>query len=89
MINKKNILIILLKNLFSNVMFLPIQYVIGIINKFLAYIIFENISASPKGIKVYTNMKNVNIKNNLSTKEKLKALLLSEILFPSIKITNA
>ena len=31
-------------------------------------------SASPNGIKVYTNMKNVNIKNNLSTKEKLKPL---------------
>ena len=33
--------------------------------------------------------RNVNIKNNLSTKEKLKALLLSEILFPIIKIINA
>jgi len=33
-------------------------------------------------------MKNVNIKNNLSNKEKLKALLLSEILFPIIKIIN-
>ena len=46
-------------------------------------------SASPNGIIVYTTIKNVNIKNNLSTKEKLKALLLSEILFPNIKIINA
>ena len=33
-------------------------------------------------------MKNVNIKNRLSTKEKLKSLLISEILFPIINELN-